>query len=114
MLELVLADDMKTERVSENEVLGKENDLETCSLHPQQDQNFAKECPCTKGGTDTQVMYDPALGMEQSRGALLEQASEGGQPQTMIGLLGSDRSHSVRGECVGVKFQPMSCQLHVI
>ena len=68
MLELVLTDDMKTERVSEKEVPGKENDLETCSLHPQQDQNFAKEYPCTKGGTDIQVVYDPALGMEQSRG----------------------------------------------
>lgn len=59
---------MKTERVSENKVLGKENDLEACSLHPQQDQNFPKECPCTKGGTDTQVLSDPVLGMEQSQG----------------------------------------------
>ncbi|XP_043726854.1 protein FAM184B isoform X2 [Cervus elaphus] len=57
-------DDMKTERVSENEVLGKENDLETCSLHPQQDQNFAKECPCTKGGTDTQTKKEACIETE--------------------------------------------------
>lgn len=80
MLKPVLTGDMKTERVSENEVLRKENNLEACSLHPQQDQNFAKECPCTKGGKDTQVVSDPALGMLQSQGPLLEQASEGGQP----------------------------------
>lgn len=114
MLKLVLTGDMKTERVSENEVLRKENNLEACSLHPQQDQNFAKECPCRKGGTDTQVVSDPALGMQQSQGALLEQASEGGQPRTMIGLLGSNKSHSFKAECVGVNFQPMSCQLHGI
>ena len=71
-VDTVLADDMKTERVSENEVLGKEDDLEACSLHPQQDQNFPQECPCTKGGTDIQVPSDLALGMEQSQGALLE------------------------------------------
>ncbi|XP_010989328.3 protein FAM184B [Camelus dromedarius] len=48
-------DDMKTEQVSESEALGKENDLEARSLHPQQDQNFANECPCTKGGTYAQT-----------------------------------------------------------
>uniref|UniRef100_A0A8C6E951 Family with sequence similarity 184 member B n=1 Tax=Moschus moschiferus TaxID=68415 RepID=A0A8C6E951_MOSMO len=56
--------DMKMERVSENEVLGKENDLEACSLHPQQDQNFAKECPCTKGGTDTQTKKEACIETE--------------------------------------------------
>ncbi|XP_042107196.1 protein FAM184B isoform X2 [Ovis aries] len=57
-------DDMKTERVSENEVLRKENNLEACSLHPQQDQNFAKECPCTKGGKDTQTKKEACIEME--------------------------------------------------
>lgn len=55
MLNLLLVDDMKTERILENEVLGKANDVEARSPHPQQDQNLPKECPCTKGGTDTQV-----------------------------------------------------------
>lgn len=72
MLTLVFADDMKMERVPENEVLEKENDLESHRGYPQQDQNFLKECPCTKGGPDTQVVSDPALGMEQSQEALLE------------------------------------------
>ncbi|XP_030720147.1 protein FAM184B [Globicephala melas] len=58
------SDDMKTERVSENKVLGKENDLEACSLHPQQDQNFPKECPCTKGGTDTQTKKEACIETE--------------------------------------------------
>ncbi|XP_052498351.1 protein FAM184B isoform X2 [Budorcas taxicolor] len=56
--------DMKTERVSENEVLRKENNLEACSLHPQQDQNFAKECSCTKGGKDTQTKKEACIEME--------------------------------------------------
>ncbi|XP_040093831.1 protein FAM184B isoform X2 [Oryx dammah] len=56
--------DMKTERVSENEVLRKENNLEACSLHPQQEQNFAKECPCTKGGKDTQTKKEACIEME--------------------------------------------------
>ncbi|XP_055444089.1 protein FAM184B isoform X2 [Bubalus kerabau] len=56
--------DMKTERVSENEVLRKENNLEACSLHPQQDQNFAKECPCRKGGTDTQTKKEACIETE--------------------------------------------------
>lgn len=93
--------------------LRKENNLEACSLHPQQDQNFAKECPCTKGGRYTGSVW-PSPGDAAVTGALLEQASERGQPRTMIGLLGSNRFHSFRGECVGVTFQPMSCQLHVI
>ncbi|XP_057581800.1 protein FAM184B [Hippopotamus amphibius kiboko] len=54
-------DDMKTERISENEVLEKEDDLEACRLHPQQDQNFPKECPCTKGGTDTQTKKEACI-----------------------------------------------------
>ncbi|XP_012579489.1 PREDICTED: protein FAM184B [Condylura cristata] len=48
-------DNMKMELISENKVLGEGNDLEAGSLHPQQDQNFPKECPCMKGGTETQV-----------------------------------------------------------
>lgn len=55
MLNLLLADDMKTERISENEVLGKADDVEARSPHPQQAQNLPKECPCTKEGPDTQV-----------------------------------------------------------
>ncbi|XP_008586544.1 PREDICTED: protein FAM184B [Galeopterus variegatus] len=47
-------DDMKTELVSDNEVPGEMNDLEARSLHPQQNQSFAKECPRMKGDTDTQ------------------------------------------------------------
>lgn len=72
MLKLMLADDMKTELVSENEVLGKANELEGRSLHPQQDPNFPKECPYTKGGPEAQVRFDPALGMEKSQEVLLE------------------------------------------
>lgn len=72
MLKLLFVDDMKTEQASENEVLGKANDLEGHSLCPQQDRNFPKECPCAKGGTDTQVVSDPALGREKSQEALLE------------------------------------------
>uniref|UniRef100_A0A671DTW4 Family with sequence similarity 184 member B n=1 Tax=Rhinolophus ferrumequinum TaxID=59479 RepID=A0A671DTW4_RHIFE len=49
-------DDMKTERVSETEVLGKANDVEGHSLFPQQNPNFPKECPCMKAGTATQVV----------------------------------------------------------
>lgn len=71
----MLVDDMKTELVSENEVLGKANDLEGRSVHPQQDPNFPKERPCTKGGPEAQVLSYPALGMEKSQGALLECAS---------------------------------------
>lgn len=72
MLKLMLADDRKTELVSENEDLGKANDLEGRSLHPQQDPNVPKECLCTKGGPEGQVLSDPALGMEKSQEALLE------------------------------------------
>lgn len=72
MLKLLLVDDMKTERVSETEVLGKANDVEGHSLFPQQNPNFPKECPCMKAGTATQVVSDPALGMETSQEALLE------------------------------------------
>lgn len=72
MLKHILADDMKTELVSEKEVLGKVNDLEGCSLHPQQEPDFPKECPCTKGGPEAQVVSAPALGMQKSQGALLE------------------------------------------
>ena len=72
MLKLMLADDRKMELVSENEVLGKANDLEGCSLHLQQDPNIPNECPCTKGGPEGQVLSDPTLGMEKSQEALPE------------------------------------------
>lgn len=65
----MLVGDTKTERVSENEVLGKASDLEAQSLRPQQDQNFSKECPGTNGGTDAQVVSGPALGTEKSQEA---------------------------------------------
>lgn len=70
MLKLTLADDVKTELVSEKEALGKANDLESRSLHPQQDPSLPKECLCTKGGPDVQVMSDQVLGMEKSQEAL--------------------------------------------
>ncbi|XP_006208169.2 protein FAM184B [Vicugna pacos] len=57
-------DDMKTEQVSESEALGKENGLEARSLHPQQDQNFAKECPSTKGGTYAQTKKEADIETE--------------------------------------------------
>ncbi|XP_037598714.1 protein FAM184B isoform X4 [Cebus imitator] len=57
-------DDMKTELVSENEVLGEENDLETHNLHPQQDQSHPKECPCMKGSTDTQTKKEASVETE--------------------------------------------------
>lgn len=63
----MLVGDAKTERASENEVLGKASDSEAQSLRPQQDQNFPKECPGTTGGTDAQVGSDPAPGMEWSQ-----------------------------------------------
>ncbi|XP_021512949.1 protein FAM184B [Meriones unguiculatus] len=43
-------DDMKTE----SEVLGKTNDPEACSLHPQQDPGFPRLCHCTEGGSEAQ------------------------------------------------------------
>ncbi|KAM9237804.1 protein FAM184B [Dugong dugon] len=57
-------DDTKTELVSENEVVGEVNDLEACSLHPQQDQSFPKEHPGTKGSTDTQTKKDASVETE--------------------------------------------------
>ncbi|VFV24217.1 Hypothetical predicted protein [Lynx pardinus] len=57
-------DEMKTELVAENEVLGKANDLEGRSLHPQQDPNFPKECPCTKGGPETQTKKEASIETE--------------------------------------------------
>ncbi|XP_007449885.1 PREDICTED: protein FAM184B [Lipotes vexillifer] len=47
-----------------SKVLGKENDLEACSLHPQQEQNFPKECVCTKGGTETQTKKEACIETE--------------------------------------------------
>lgn len=66
MLKLMLADDMKTERVPENEVLVEANDSEACSLHSQQDQSSLKECSCAKVGTDTQVVSSMALQLNGS------------------------------------------------
>lgn len=110
-VETYASDDVKTELVSENEVLGKANDLEARSPHPQQDQNFLKERPCTKGGTDTQVVSDPALGVEESQEAFLERAPGRGQSQTRRNLLGSSTSHGFGDGYVGVKFQPTSYRL---
>ncbi|XP_069924190.1 protein FAM184B isoform X1 [Oryctolagus cuniculus] len=59
-----LHDDMKTELVPENEVLGEVNDLESCSLHSQQDQSFLKECPCTKASAETQTKRDASVETE--------------------------------------------------
>uniref|UniRef100_A0A5F9DQE7 Family with sequence similarity 184 member B n=1 Tax=Oryctolagus cuniculus TaxID=9986 RepID=A0A5F9DQE7_RABIT len=56
--------DMKTELVPENEVLGEVNDLESCSLHSQQDQSFLKECPCTKASAETQTKRDASVETE--------------------------------------------------
>ncbi|XP_054437947.1 protein FAM184B [Pteronotus mesoamericanus] len=60
-------DDMKTERIAENEVLGKANDLESRSPRPQQDQKFPKECLCTKGGTDTQTKRETRVETEHMK-----------------------------------------------
>ncbi|KAF6129979.1 family with sequence similarity 184 member B [Phyllostomus discolor] len=57
-------DDTKTERIAENEVLGKANDLESRSPRAQQDQKFPKECPCTKGGTDAQAKKEARVETE--------------------------------------------------
>uniref|UniRef100_A0A8C0S4R2 Protein FAM184A/B N-terminal domain-containing protein n=1 Tax=Canis lupus familiaris TaxID=9615 RepID=A0A8C0S4R2_CANLF len=57
-------DDMKTELVSEKEALGKVNDLESRSLHPQQDPSLPKECLCTKGGPDVQTKKEANTEME--------------------------------------------------
>ncbi|XP_058526263.1 protein FAM184B [Ochotona princeps] len=51
-------DDMKTERIPENEVLAEANDSEACSLHSQQDQSSLKEYSCAKVDTDTQTKTD--------------------------------------------------------
>nr|KAF6431197.1 family with sequence similarity 184 member B [Rousettus aegyptiacus] len=56
--------DVKTERASENEVLGKASDSEAQSLRPQQDQNFPKECPGTTGGTDAQAKKEASAETE--------------------------------------------------
>ncbi|XP_039694031.1 protein FAM184B isoform X2 [Pteropus medius] len=56
--------DVKTERVSENEVPGKASDSEAQSLQSQQDQNFPKENPGTNGGTDAQTKKEASVEME--------------------------------------------------
>ncbi|XP_011900758.1 PREDICTED: protein FAM184B isoform X2 [Cercocebus atys] len=57
-------DARKTELVSENKVLGEENDLEAGNLHPQHDQSCLKECPCVKGGTDMQTKKEASAETE--------------------------------------------------
>ncbi|KAI5261735.1 protein FAM184B isoform X2 [Manis pentadactyla] len=57
-------DDMKMELVSEHEVLGRANDVEVCSLPPHQGQALPKECPCMKGGTDTQTKKEASIETE--------------------------------------------------
>ncbi|KAG8510311.1 Protein FAM184B [Galemys pyrenaicus] len=57
-------DNMKLELISENKVLGEGNDSEAGSPHPQQDQNFLKECPCMKGGTETQTPKEASVEKE--------------------------------------------------
>ncbi|XP_006872556.1 PREDICTED: protein FAM184B [Chrysochloris asiatica] len=61
------SDDMKTELVSGNEVVGEVNDLEAQSLHPQEDQNFPKECPGPKGNADTQTKKDAGVETEYTK-----------------------------------------------
>ncbi|XP_051021083.1 protein FAM184B [Acomys russatus] len=56
-------DDMKTE----NEVLGKTNDPEACSLHPQQEQGLPKLCHCCKGGSETQTKNKASDEMERMK-----------------------------------------------
>ncbi|XP_036901263.1 protein FAM184B [Sturnira hondurensis] len=60
-------DDMKTERIAENEVLGKANDLESRSPRGQQDRKFPKECLCTKGGTDAQAKKEARMEAEHMK-----------------------------------------------
>ncbi|XP_076993236.1 protein FAM184B [Tamandua tetradactyla] len=57
-------DEMKTELVSENEVLVEPNGLEVHSLHLQKDWSFPKECPCTKGGAVTQTKKESSVETE--------------------------------------------------
>ncbi|XP_065400891.1 protein FAM184B isoform X2 [Macaca fascicularis] len=57
-------DARKTELVSENKVLGEENDLEAGNLHPQHDQSCLKECSCMKGGTDMQTKKEASAETE--------------------------------------------------
>uniref|UniRef100_A0A452SIB5 Family with sequence similarity 184 member B n=1 Tax=Ursus americanus TaxID=9643 RepID=A0A452SIB5_URSAM len=61
------SDDRKTELVSENEDLGKANDLEGRSLHPQQDPNVPKECLCTKGGPEGQTKKEGSIETESMK-----------------------------------------------
>ncbi|VCX39006.1 unnamed protein product [Gulo gulo] len=56
--------DMKSELVSEKEVLGKANDLEGRNLHPQQEPDFPKECPCTKEGPEAQTEKEARIETE--------------------------------------------------
>nr|KAF6500000.1 family with sequence similarity 184 member B [Molossus molossus] len=57
-------DDRKTERIPENEVLRKANDVEARRPRPQQDENLPKECPCTRGGTETQADKEARVEMD--------------------------------------------------
>ncbi|XP_066240789.1 protein FAM184B [Saccopteryx leptura] len=57
-------DGVKTERISENEVLGKANDSEASSPRPQRDQNVPRDCPCQKGDKDAQTKREASLATE--------------------------------------------------
>ncbi|XP_021017608.1 protein FAM184B [Mus caroli] len=56
-------DDMKPE----DGVLGKRDDLEVCSLHPQQEQGFPKLCHCRNGGSETQTKKEASGEMEHMK-----------------------------------------------
>ncbi|XP_007955553.1 protein FAM184B [Orycteropus afer afer] len=60
-------DDTKTELISEKEVMGEANDLESHNLHPQQDQTFTKACPGPKGSTDTQTKKEASVDTEHMK-----------------------------------------------
>ncbi|XP_031198036.1 protein FAM184B isoform X2 [Mastomys coucha] len=56
-------DDVKTE----DGVLGKRDDLEACSLHPQQEQGFPKLCHCGNGGPETQTKKESSGEIEHMK-----------------------------------------------
>ncbi|KAM8800617.1 protein FAM184B [Rhynchonycteris naso] len=57
-------DGVKTERISENEVLGKVNDSENSSPQPQRDQNVPRDCPRPEGDKDTQTKKEVSVATE--------------------------------------------------
>lgn len=58
IIKLLLADDVKTELVPNNQGLGEANDLKAFRLPPQQDPNFLQECLCEEGGLEAQVVSE--------------------------------------------------------